>query len=69
MLWYIVDPCTEPNPNPISSPIPNFIPNPNPNSIPDSNPNPSLNPNYESTKIPQDEVPRQFLLGDKCCNT
>ena len=48
ILWDIVDPRTEsnpnPNPNPEPNPKPNPKPSPNPNSNPEPNPKPNPNP-------------------------
>ena len=47
ILWDIVDPRTESNPNPNPNPEPNHKPNhkPNPNHFPEPNPNPNPEPN------------------------
>ena len=48
ILWDIVDPLTEsnPNPNPNPEPNPKPNPNPNPNPNPEPNPKPNANPNH-----------------------
>ena len=45
ILWDIVDPRTESNPNPNLNPEPNPKPNPKPNPNPNPEPNPKPNPN------------------------
>ena len=50
ILWDIVDPRTESNPNPNRNPQPN--PNPEPNPNPNPNPNPEPNPKPDSNLEP-----------------